>query len=266
MEQVQTRPIGAAEAYGRMAPLYDVFTAHHDYELWLGHLLPACRRAGLSGRRVLDVGCGTGKSFMPLLEAGWEVTGCDLAPEMLEIASHKATGRAELLEADAAELPVLGRFDLVMAIDDVVNYLLTAEALEAFFRGARRNLAPGGVLLFDANTLATYRTFFAETTAASGADGTELRSRGLTSADAPPGVLAEISFEARASDGRPLMEPVPHAQRHHPPDELIAALESAGLRSAALYGHNEDAVLQMPLDDFEHAKAIHIATARREGR
>jgi hypothetical protein len=171
----------------------------------------------------------------------------------------------ELERADARELPQFGEFDLVMALDDVVNYLLDRDELEAFFRGALRNLAPGGRLLFDANTLETYRTFFAETETEV-RDGTTLRSRGLTSRDAGPGVLGEVAFEAEGAGGVPLMEPSLHVQRHHPTEVVTSALESAGLRSVAVYGHREDAVLQAPLHELEHAKAIYVAKAWSEGR
>lgn len=255
----------AAGTYDRMAGLYDAFTAHHDYKLWLGRLLPACVEAGLSGNRVLDVGCGTGKSFLPLLDRGWEVTACDISPAMLEVASHKSGSRAALHVADARSLPRYGEFDLVLALDDVVNYLLDGSELEAFMRGVSANLAPGGVACFDANTLGSYRTFFAETSTEDREDMT-LRARGLTPPDAGPRVRAEIVFEAFGPDGRPLMEPALHIQRHHPQLDVIGALDAAGLRAAAVYGHHEDAVLRSPLDELEHAKAIYVATARSEGR
>ena len=152
----------AESAYEAMAPLYDDFTAHHDYELWLGNLLPKLRRHGLSGRRLLDVGCGTGKSFLPMLERGWEVTACDISPSMVELARAKAGAAARLSVADMRELPVFGEFDLVWALDDAVNYLLSAEELGRALSGMRANMTPGGLLMFDVNCLQTYRSFFAE--------------------------------------------------------------------------------------------------------
>ena len=257
--------MGAEQAYERMAGLYDAFTAHHDYELWLGNLIPAAERAGLAGRRALDIGCGTGKSFVPLRRRGWQVTACDISPRMLERARERARGRVRLLVADARALPALGRFDLVYALDDVVNYLADSSELESFLCGAARNLAPGGLVLFDANTLQTYRTFFAEETTETSA-GLELTACGRTSPDAEPGVAAEIVFEAREHSGAPAMEPSLHRQRHHPPATVIDALGAAGLDCVAVYGHDEDAVLRQPLDELAHAKAIYIARARSEGR
>src|SRR5579864_5070514 len=43
-------------------------------------------RAALAGARVLDVGCGGGLLCEALARAGAKVTGCDLAPGMIEVA------------------------------------------------------------------------------------------------------------------------------------------------------------------------------------
>src|SRR6478735_8130472 len=98
-------PRWAEIAYEAIAPVYDDFTAHHDYELWLGNLMPALERCGLHGDRLLDVACGTGKSFIPMLQRGWKVTACDISPAMVELARQKVGDEVELFVADMRELP-----------------------------------------------------------------------------------------------------------------------------------------------------------------
>src|SRR5262249_13250195 len=115
----------AERAYEAMAPVYDDFTAHHDYEGWLTDLLAALERRGLKGRCLLDVACGTGKSFMPMLPRGWQVTGCDISPAMLALAVEKVGDAVRLEIADMLDLPSFGEFDLVWALDDAINYLLS---------------------------------------------------------------------------------------------------------------------------------------------
>src|SRR6185369_2545917 len=108
----------ARVAYDAFARDYDDFTAHHDYEAWMTDLEAFALDAGLRGMRLLDVACGTGKSFGPLLERGYAVTACDLSPAMLALASAKAGGRAELSVQDMRALPALGTFDLITCLDD----------------------------------------------------------------------------------------------------------------------------------------------------
>src|SRR5919109_3887558 len=113
----------ALQAYEAMAASYDAFTAHHRYDEWTATLEELAREAGLRGRRLLDVACGTGKSFLPFLERGYDVTACDLSPAMAAIAARKAGGRARVEVHDMRSLPRLGAFDLVCCLDDAANYL-----------------------------------------------------------------------------------------------------------------------------------------------
>ncbi len=94
-------------AYDAFAPFYDRFTAASDYERWAGQVLELAERHGLRGRSVLDLACGTGKSFLPLLRRGYEVTGSDFSPAMLAEAALKAPG-VRLVPADLRRLPALG--------------------------------------------------------------------------------------------------------------------------------------------------------------
>ncbi len=261
MEATKSRGAGtkwAEIAYEAIAPVYDDFTAHHDYELWLGNLMPELDRHGLSGRRLLDVGCGTGKSFVPMMERGWEVTGCDISASMVELARQKAGGAARLSVADMRELPVFGEFDLVWALDDAVNYLLSAGELERALAGMRANLAPTGLLMFDVNTLQSYRTFFAETEVRE-ARGQRLLWEGRATADTPPGSICEASFEAIGPGGEAKIEPQLHRQRHFPEAEVLATLERAGLECLDAFGHHFDVVLEQPVEELRHSKAVFIA-------
>lgn len=264
VETLNTAPRtrAAERAYEAIAPVYDDFTAHHDYELWLGNLLPQLRRHGLRGKRLLDVGCGTGKSFIPMLERGWEVTACDISPGMLERAGEKADGAARLAVADMRELPAFGRFDLVWALDDAVNYLLSEEELRDALAGMRRNLAPRGLVLFDVNTLESYRTFFAEREVVE-ANGRRLIWEGRTPPDAPPGSVCEARFAVEPLDPAAEIDVPPrlHRERHFPEAAVLAALEAAGLECLDVFGHDVDAVLRQPLDELAHAKAVYIARA-----
>lgn len=244
-----------------MAPVYDDFTAHYDNEAWLRSLLAELRRHGLSGRRLLDVGCGTGKSFLPMLELGWDVTACDISASMLELARAKAGGAVKLSVADMRELPAFGEFDLVWALDDAVNYLLAADELGAALSGMRANLTPGGLLMFDVNTLRAYRTFFAETVSVE-RGGRKLVWRGRGSADAEPGSIGEANFEIEAPAGaEPGVRAHAHRQRHFPETTVLEALEGAGLDCLAVYGHGLDGIPHQPLDELADTKAVYVARA-----
>ncbi len=248
--------------YEEMAPYYDAFSAHHDHKAWCESLLPILDRHGLSGSRLLDLGCGTGKSFLPLLEAGgWQITACDLSPAMLSVAAGKTNGDVRLEVADLRALPVFGQFDLVWSLGDVVNYMLKPGQLEDCLAGMGANLAERGLLLFDPNTIRTYRTWYGQTHVME-RDGLRLIWRGRASAAFQAGDEAEAVFEVERLEeetGRPLRSST-HRQRHFPPEVIVAALEEGGLECRGVYGQGLDGVLEEPLDEERHTKAIFIAS------
>lgn len=255
----------AFQTYEAYAPAYDVFTAHYDNDGWLADLIAELRKHGLRGKRLLDVGCGTGKSFMFVLRQGWEVTACDISPAMLARAREKAGEGADLQVADMRELPRFGEFDAVWCLDDAVNYLLGEAELLSALRGMRENLSSSGLLAFDVNALHAYRTFFAETDVIE-RDGYRLTWRGQAAADVEPGSVCESTLEVASLD-RPAEEETArthrHRQRHFTEAEVLAALERAGLECLAVYGHGYDGIFKQPLDESVHTKAIYIARLAR---
>jgi SAM-dependent methyltransferase len=250
----------AERTYEAMAPVYDDFTAHHDYEGWLTDLLAALEPHGLQGKRLLDVGCGTGKSFMPMLPRGWQVTGCDVSASMLDLARRKAGDSISLAVADMRELPKFGDFDLIWALDDAINYLLSTGELESALAGMRKNLAATGLLLFDVNTILSYRTFFAETEVVE-RGGMRLVWRGQAATDVSPGSICESILEVKdeeAGEGGKTST-LTHRQRHFTEAEVLRTLDRAGLECLDVHGHGLDGILKQPLDESIHTKAIYIA-------
>ncbi|HEX8197522.1 MAG TPA: class I SAM-dependent methyltransferase [Pyrinomonadaceae bacterium] len=72
------------------------------------------------GMRVLDVACGNGNQSIPAARAGAEVTGVDIAPNLVEQARKRAENenlKIQFDEGDAENLPYAdGEFDVVMTM------------------------------------------------------------------------------------------------------------------------------------------------------
>ncbi len=147
-------------AYDAVAGIYDQFTGNNNYELWFGELLPKLEELGLRKGALLDVACGTGKGIGPMLDRGWTVTACDISPGMIEQAKEKFPEGVKFEVHDMSELPHLGDFDLVWALNDPVNYLVDDGDLERAFAAMGANLAPEGLLVFDCNTMKIFREAF----------------------------------------------------------------------------------------------------------
>lgn len=98
-----------------------------------------------SGRTVLDVGCGPGRTTGLLAERGLQVTGIDLSPGMIDVARRDHPGldfrvgsMTALDLADGSASGVVSWWSIIHLPRDVVP-----QALAEFYRV----LAPGGVLL-----------------------------------------------------------------------------------------------------------------------
>ena len=245
--------------YELFAPYYDAFTADYPYDEWVGDLELWARGNGLRGRRLLDVACGTGNSSLPLLARGYEVVGCDISPAMLAHARSKIGARAHCVVADMRSLPFQERFDLVTCIDDSINYLLSEADLVAALRGIVRALAPGGLAVFDANSLAAYRTGFASE-AEIDTGGARFRWRGEGDGTLAPGGLAAATIELLVEGGEPVAIGR-HVQRHHPPATIRAACAEAGLELLDVRGAAPEGGLDPRPDEERHQK-IAFLTAR----
>jgi len=247
-------PDPALTAYEPFAAIYNAFNHANDYEKWLGMLLlPELRKHGLPARgKALDVACGTGRAFGPLLRRGWEVEGCDLSPAMLAIAATEGKGKVRLSPADMRDLPHIGNFDLVLSLNDSVNYLLGDDDLSLALSAMRGNLAEDGLLLFDVNSRSTYASgYFGDRQVEH--DG----SRWIWSGH---GEVGPAIFESEITgDGLP--EPIRHLERFRSAEEVRGTMRAVGLSVLDALGMREDGeevLLSDPLDERRDYKLVFI--------
>ncbi len=240
-------------AYESFAPIYDEFTYRNDYEMWFGALLPELEKLGLRTGRLLDVACGTGRAFAPMARRGWAITACDVSPAMVERAIANAPAGIEPEVCDMRELPVYGEFELVWALNDPINYMLSEDELARALRALGANLAADGLLVFDCNTSRMFREQFSPSEAEDQSVG-EWEWRGL-------GEVEDRIYEARISGAR--VSSHVHRERHWRVDEIRAALLAAGLEPVAALGQRErgEEALRISAEADEELdeKILHVA-------
>lgn len=109
----------------------------------------------MTGGPVIELGCGTGRLMLPLAQAGYEVTGVDSSPAMLERARHKLESSGarswRLVQADLSHLDGLPseHFGLAFCALNTWSHLWKAEHALAVLRAAHRVLRPAGLLVVD---------------------------------------------------------------------------------------------------------------------
>jgi ubiquinone/menaquinone biosynthesis C-methylase UbiE len=146
-------PSSALSYYRNIAEEYDFVTRAQDYDTWIRLYIDLLNRHGHPGRRLLDIGCGTGKSALGFAADGYAVTGVDFAEEMLAVARKKSgANQVTFVRADIRDLPELGPFDVVTAMGEPLGHLATLTELDDCLRGIARLLVPGGLFVFDVPT------------------------------------------------------------------------------------------------------------------
>ncbi|AWM77714.1 class I SAM-dependent methyltransferase [Phenylobacterium parvum] len=184
----------------------------------------------INGARVVDIGCGAGALSAPLSEAGAEVWGLDLSPDLLDIARRQAPGavfrQGSLHEVD------LPQADVVCAIGEVVNYLADPRAGETgladFLHRASGALPQGGLLLFDAAApgRGASRSFTEGPGWAVGAVSEEAG-----------GILTRRITTFRETGGTWRRSQELHRLALLAPDRVLAALDAAGFKAETLPGY-----------------------------
>lgn len=139
---------GSIDAYDRLSLVYDGLIPDPDgfADFYTG----VC---GSTPRRVLYVGCGTGRLLEILATGGHECVGVDPSSESVEIARRRLEDAGAPSEVHVDRLPELagvqGTFEVVVVAGGAFEYILTTRDQISALRRVVSLLAPGGCLALD---------------------------------------------------------------------------------------------------------------------
>ncbi len=106
---------------------------------------------GLTGKRILDIGCATGELAYQLAQAGAHVTGIDLNADLLEQAkSEKKHLSLKFQEGDMLKLDqdfTENQFDTVLCFGNTLVHLQDNASVLKMLRGVNNIITPGGNFL-----------------------------------------------------------------------------------------------------------------------
>ena len=148
----------SAGCYEALAGCYDALTGDVQYEKRAAYLCRLLRRAKREIRCVLDLACGTGTMTCLLAERGYDMIGVDLSEDMLAEAMNKSFDLPEeqrplFLQQSMTALRLYEPADAAVCCLDSLNYLTDPKAVQRTFRRVRESLQPGGIFVFDVNTV-----------------------------------------------------------------------------------------------------------------
>lgn len=112
--------------------------------------------ASRCGSPVLELGCGTGRITIPIANAGVDVVGVEISPDMLEIARQKVSEtppavaeRISLVQGNMCDFDLGRTFDLVIIPFRVFICLMTVDEQKQALRNVHRHLNEGGRLILN---------------------------------------------------------------------------------------------------------------------
>ncbi len=194
------------------------------------------------GGPVLEIGCGTGRITIPLAQHGIEITGLDIAPQMLAWARHKAHNLPiQWMEADARMFHLGRQFRFIFESGATFQHLLERADQEAMLARVHEHLEPEGYLvvstLFPHVDLMTNEDAEQDWFSYLNEQGQEVRVSGTQHYDSLRQIKTETAFRRWCdAEGREVVRPAPLMLRYTFPQEMEALLHYNGFTVLERYG------------------------------
>ncbi len=133
--------MSSLDLYAKIEPLIGFY---EDYDRLYDEYIKILKSSG--AKKVLDVGCGSGRFLERLKSEGFEGIGIDISEEMIRISINKG------LNANLMNIyDLVDKFDAVVCIADVLNYMDKNE-LQSFLLKIKELLLKKAIFICDVNT------------------------------------------------------------------------------------------------------------------
>lgn len=142
------------EAFHDYAYYYNLFYGDKDYPQEAAIINDLIEKYADSHaeKRILNIGCGTGRHDVELNKSGYKIHGIDLSADMINIAKSNITDTDGFIYEvqDARDFTVKVPYDIIVSLFHVMSYQNTNEDLKRVFGCVNKALNTGGLFIFDA--------------------------------------------------------------------------------------------------------------------
>lgn len=229
-----------SKSYAEFAQVYDELMADIPYDTYVDLISLAAN--GISGKKILDIGCGTGLLSAKLAKLGGNVTGIDISPDMLEVAKERANSLnlpISLHEQSMQQLSGFNSFDIAVIPIDSLNYVIQQDEVKQTFRNVHEALAAGGLLLFDVHSTFKTDVIFMESPFVFD-DGRIAYIWQTEQGEAPHSVYSELSFFVNLENDLYKRFDEVHIQRTFPVQQYVDMLIEAGFKIERIFADWQD--------------------------
>lgn len=185
-------------------------------------------------KKILDIGCGTGRHSIELAKRGYNVTGVDLSESQLERARELAGKfgvKVDFIKADARELNYSDAFDLVIMICEGAFPLMETDEMNfRILQNASNALKKDGKIIF--TTLSALYPLYHSVKDFTNTNANEIQT--MNSRFDLLTLREYSSIEVTDDDGKIKM--LNCNERYYMPSEIIWYLKSLGFSTVDVFG------------------------------
>ena len=221
-------------AYTNLAEWFEYLNDDCGYENWSQYLILKLKSYPLSCG--LDIGCGGGWFTRAFTKSGYQMTGLDISPQMLDFAQNKALQegvRGEYLLGDITAMKLPRRFDFATAINDCINYI-PKNKINTAFKNISGALKKGGIFLFDISSKRKFERKIANTVSADDREDITYLSFNQVEGDR---AIMDVTLFIKRADGAFERRDETHTQYIYEEEEMKGALEKNGFSLVSVEGH-----------------------------
>ena len=190
------------------------------------------------GKVMLDLACGTGTLTEEMAKRGYDMIGVDYSEGMLGQAMEKKIEQQLPIQyvcQDMRELELYSTVDATICTLDSLNHLPGFEDVETVFRKVLEFTEPGGVFLFDMNTLYKHRELLGSQVYVYETDEVYcVWENALCEDDCTVEITLDL-FQLCCEDGRYRRTQEQITERAYVPEQVTASLEKIGFHVLGVY-------------------------------
>lgn len=126
---------------------YNAFYKDKDYKAEAVQIDCLLKRYGSDISTIINFGCGTGKHDIELAKMGYQCSGIDMSPLMIDIAKKNVQKSGENIDFSVADIRNFEsqiQYDAVISLFHVMSYQTKSQDILYAFQSARKTLREGG--------------------------------------------------------------------------------------------------------------------------
>ena len=126
---------------------YNLFYKDKDYETESKCVHQKLIDNKVKGKRLLELGCGTGKHAKIFSKFGYKILGIEQSVSMIN--SAQKVENFECMQGDIRKIKLKDKFDSIISLFHVISYQTTNEGVVSVFKTAYDHLRENGLFIFD---------------------------------------------------------------------------------------------------------------------